>query len=200
MRDAERREEALLEALGIFGVILEFIAHSFEEAARISVVGARLREMGVAHVANAPGRYRLADGLCGAFEEAKRCYGARTSPYEHIDLFNRYDCGEAELVLRGYPATMAPPFGSVVDLTSGLERPAALDRADGDYILRWAIKITPRKAARPAPSSRSGGLSTPIDAQICPDVAALHMQISACALSPHIWRYCAPARAMQALL
>lgn len=84
----------------------------------------------------APHRYRFLDGLMGTFEEAKKCYGKATSPYEWVDLFNRYQCKEAVLVLRGYPITMRPPFGSVVDLTTGLETSVPVVWEGEDIVLR----------------------------------------------------------------
>jgi 3',5'-cyclic AMP phosphodiesterase CpdA len=82
-----------------------------------------------------PNRYRLVAGLCGMFDEATKRYGARTAPYDWVDLFNRFACDEAQLVLRGFPEGMARPFGGVVDLTSGIEKPVALQYVHGDYIL-----------------------------------------------------------------
>jgi 3',5'-cyclic AMP phosphodiesterase CpdA len=82
-------------------------------------------------------RYRLIGGLCGTFSEARICYGDRTAPYDWVDLFNRFHCKEAKLVLRGFPDAMDDrPFGSIVDLTTGIEKPSKLEhKEDGDYVL-----------------------------------------------------------------
>lgn len=81
------------------------------------------------------GSYRLVAGLCGTFEEAVACEDKRTAPYDWVDLFNRFQCREAEIVLRGLPRGMGPAFGAVVDLTSGIEKPFPLGHENGDYIL-----------------------------------------------------------------
>lgn len=79
--------------------------------------------------------YTLYHGLCGTYEQAIRSYDKRTAPYDWIDLFNRFACAEATLVLQRYPEGLTKPFAALIDLTTGIERPLPLDRVGNRYEL-----------------------------------------------------------------
>lgn len=83
-----------------------------------------------------PNRFNLVNAFCGTHGAAQKAYkDKRTAPFDWVDLFNRFGCEKAELVLRGYPGGTDKLFGSVVDLTTGVERPARLTHVNGEYRL-----------------------------------------------------------------
>ncbi|MBL8682320.1 MAG: metallophosphoesterase [Myxococcales bacterium] len=79
--------------------------------------------------------YRVVGGLCLTRSEATRVRG-ELAAFEDVTLLNRYESGESTLTVEGVPDGVRA-FGSVLDLTTGHERPARVERpAPGTIVLR----------------------------------------------------------------
>lgn len=84
------------------------------------------------HVSSqSPAQYHLAGGVCRSVAGAARAYGKGTA-FEWVGLVNRKPSQSAVLELRGLPDT-TEVFASLTDLSTGQERPLALER-DGDGV------------------------------------------------------------------
>lgn len=78
--------------------------------------------------------YRLLGGLCRTVEEAARVYGPGTA-FEWVALLDRFGSRLARLSVEGLPEGGPEPFGSCMDLTTGLERPVLVDWSRGRAVL-----------------------------------------------------------------
>lgn len=88
----------------------------------------------VALALNGVTRYRVANGLCRTVEVARRTYGTSTA-FEWAGLLSRYGSATASICLaRAHLADFAP-FGSMTDLATGRETPAAVDATDDGWRL-----------------------------------------------------------------
>jgi hypothetical protein len=81
--------------------------------------------------------YRMVGGVCLTRSEATEARG-ELAAFEDVSLVNRYESDRTSLRVSGIPAD-ARAFGSVLDLTTGHERPAPVVRAkDGSVTLELA--------------------------------------------------------------
>jgi hypothetical protein len=81
-----------------------------------------------------PVSYRLVDGLCRTVEEAARVYEPGVA-FEWVALLDRFGSKVARLVLEGLPAQGPAPFGSSIDVTTGLEKPVRVEWSGGRAVL-----------------------------------------------------------------
>ncbi len=72
-------------------------------------------------------RYAMPDALCRTLEEASRCYGPHAA-FEWVGLLCRYGAERAVLTLSAQNLGGVTPFGSLTDLTTGRERPLAVQQ------------------------------------------------------------------------
>lgn len=97
----------------------------------------RARRRRIALALDGVTRYHIADGLCRTADVARRTYGSATA-FEWVGLLSRYGGATATLSLSRQNAEDFAPFGSVTDLSTGRERPAPVDVAEGE----WRVTVT----------------------------------------------------------
>jgi hypothetical protein len=90
--------------------------------------------------------YQMSHHLCRTLAEGQRSYGAG-SAFEWLGLLCRYGASHACLRLSRRQAQWLKPFGSVTDLTTGRERPLAVETSD-DYWTVSARDCAPRSLLR----------------------------------------------------
>lgn len=73
-------------------------------------------------------RYRVPGGM------ARATLRVSDSPYGHVALMNRYQCGRATLTVAGLGGGSRTAFGSATDLGTGLERPIPVEMLNGDEV------------------------------------------------------------------
>jgi 3',5'-cyclic AMP phosphodiesterase CpdA len=71
--------------------------------------------------------YAIPDALCRTLVEASRFHGPQAA-FEWVGLLCRYGAQRAVLTLSAQNMTGVRPFGSLTDLTTGRERPLAVER------------------------------------------------------------------------
>jgi 3',5'-cyclic AMP phosphodiesterase CpdA len=71
--------------------------------------------------------YAIQDALCRTLDEASRFYGQQAA-FEWVGLLCRYGAQRAVLTLSARHMAGVQPFGSLTDLTTGRERPLAVER------------------------------------------------------------------------
>ena len=71
-------------------------------------------------------RYEVLQGLCRSRREARRSYGAGTA-FEWVGLMSRYGGALVRLTLSRASMGAVVPFGSATDLSTGRERPLAVE-------------------------------------------------------------------------
>jgi 3',5'-cyclic AMP phosphodiesterase CpdA len=102
-------------------------------AARVRARGARRR---IELVVNGVTRYQISGGLRRTAAATREARGASTA-FEWIGLLSRYGGRSVTLALSQERTQSFAPFGSVTDLATGRERPAAVEVASNE----WRISL-----------------------------------------------------------
>jgi hypothetical protein len=111
---------------------VEFV-HGRPDATRPRARGARRR---IELALNGVTRYRVRDALCRTAAAAQREYGGAPA-FEWVGLLSRYGGGCVALSMARENLTALSPFGSVIDLSTGRESPAALETDDSG----WRVQV-----------------------------------------------------------
>lgn len=77
--------------------------------------------------------YRVVGGLCLTRAEATEVRG-ELAAFEDVSLLNRYESARTTLRLEGVDPALRP-FGSVLDLTTGHERPVSVEREESGAVV-----------------------------------------------------------------
>ena len=109
---------------------VEFV-HGRRDVASLSKLTGRRR---VELALNGVTKYRIEDGLCRTVDVAERMYGASTA-FEWVGLLCRYGGASAVLSLGRENVGALAPFGSVTDLHTGRESPAAVEETNDGWRL-----------------------------------------------------------------